>query len=135
MRLDLCAAAKVFAEWPTPIVASGWEIGSTILYPAVSIDKDFRYVERHPVAEAYRHYKAMPYDRPTWDLTSVLYAVRPDRAYFGLSKPGAIVVDSEGYTRFTPSEDGSRRFLTVTPEQRTTVLATLVQLASEPPGK
>ncbi len=65
----------------------------------------------------------------------MLYAVRPDRAYFGLSKPGAIVVDSEGYTRFTPSEDGSRRFLTVTPEQRTTVSATLVQLASEPPGK
>ena len=135
VRVDLPAAAKVFAEWPTPLVASGFEIGLSIQYPAISIERDFRYVERHPVAEAYRHDKTMPYDRPTWDLTAVLYAVRPDRGYFGLSKPGAIVVDPEGYTRFTPGETGTRRFLTVTPRQRTAVLATLVQLASEPPGR
>ena len=66
------------------------------------------------------------------DVRSV--ALGEDGVFAGTA-PGAIVVDSEGYTRFTPSEDGSRRFLTVTPEQRTTVSATLVQLASEPPGK
>ena len=29
----------------------------------------------------------MPYDRPTWDLTSVLYAVRPEGGYFGVCRP------------------------------------------------
>ena len=135
VRIDRPAAAEVFAEWPGVIVASGYEIGFSTRYPAVSIENDFRYVERHPVAEAYRRYKPMPYDRPTWDLTSVLYAVRPDRGYFGLSKPGSIAVDSKGYTRFTPGGNGVQRFLTLTQEQRAALSATLVQLASEPPGK
>lgn len=135
IRTDLPASTKVFAEWPTPIVVSGFEIGLSILYPADSVEQDFSYVERHPVAEAYRHYKDMPYDRPTWDLTSVLYAVRPKRGYFSLSKPGTIHVDENALTRFTPDPEGRHRYLTVTEQQRVRVLATLVQLASQPPQR
>jgi purine nucleosidase len=132
--IDLPAAKKVFAEWPTPIVTSGYEIGDTIRYPAVSIERDFAYVKDHPVAEAYRHYMKMPYDRQTWDLTSVLYAVRPDRGYFGLSENGDITTDAEGVTTHTANPAARRQYLTVTPEQRIRVLEALVQLASQPPG-
>ena len=38
--------------------------------------------------------------RETWDLTAVLYAVRPDRGYFGLSQPGTIGVDERAITQF-----------------------------------
>jgi hypothetical protein len=76
----------------------------------------------------------MPYDRPSWDLTSVLYAVRPERGYFNLSPPGSIRVDADGITRFTPGEKGKHRFLVLTEEQRVRVTEALVQLASEPPG-
>ena len=72
--VDLAAARKVFADWPTPVVASGFEIGQTIKFPAASIERDFRYVAHHPLREAYELYKKMPYDRETWDLTAVLYA-------------------------------------------------------------
>lgn len=134
IKIDLAASTKLFAEWPTEVVASGFEIGEAVLYPAKSIENDFGYVEHHPVADAYRAYKKMPYDRPSWDLTSVLYAVRPERGYFNLSPRGAIRVDAEGFTRFTPNEKGKHRFLTLTAEQRVRVVEALVQLASEPPG-
>lgn len=133
IKIDQPASAKLFAEWPTPIEVSGFEIGETILYSAASIENDFRYVEHHPVADAYRHYKKMPYDRETWDLTAVLQAIRPGRDYFGLSRPGTIRVDGQSLTHFLPSEQGKHRFLTVTEEQRIRVRATLEQLASEPP--
>jgi hypothetical protein len=106
-----------------------------VLYPAASIENDFGYVEHHPVADAYRAFKKMPYDRPSWDLTSVLYAVRPGRGYFNLSPSGTIRVDDEGFTRFTPSETGKHRFLILSGEQRARVTEALVQLASEPPSK
>jgi len=131
---DLPAARKVFAGWPTPIVVSGFEIGLAIQYPAVSIEQDYGYVKHHPLAEAYRYYMKMPYDRPTWDLTAVLFAVRPERGYFGLSEPGRVLIDGEGHTTHAPSPDGKHRYLTVTPEQIARVREALVQLASQPPG-
>jgi inosine-uridine nucleoside N-ribohydrolase len=135
IKMDIPSAQKVFAEWPTPIVASGFEIGESILYPASSIEKDFAYVPDHPIAESYRAYKEMPYDRPTWDLTSVLYAARPRGKYFGLSAPGRIVVDGEGHTRLEPRRRGPHRYLTVSPAQRKRVLAAFIELASQPPGR
>ncbi len=63
------------------MVLSGFEIGLLVPFPAESIERDFAYAERHPVAEAYRAYEKMPYDRPSWDLTSVLYAVYPERGF------------------------------------------------------
>jgi len=133
--VDAPAAARVFADWPTPIVASGFEIGQAIKYPAESIERDYGYVAHHPLAEAYALYQQMPYDRETWDLTSVLYAVRPDRGYFDLSPPGEIAVDAEDVTQFTPTEAGRRRYLIATPEQAVRVREALVQLASQPPER
>jgi inosine-uridine nucleoside N-ribohydrolase len=133
VRMDLAAARKLFAEWPTPIVASGLEVGQSILYPALSIQRDYGYVADHPIAEAYRNYKEMPYDRPTWDLTAVLYAIRPDRGYFDLSAPGRIIVGDEGVTRFEPSANGSQRYLIVNDKQRQMALEAMIYLASQPP--
>ena len=132
---DIPSASILFSQWPTPIVASGFEIGKAILYPAASIEHDYGYVPHHPVADAYRLYMKMPYDRPTWDLTAVLYAVRPDGGYFGLSAPGAITVDAAGVTHFSESPNGRQRYLTVTPEQGRKALEAMIQLASAPPGR
>jgi inosine-uridine nucleoside N-ribohydrolase len=133
VRTDVASARKLFAEWPTPIVASGLEVGQSILYPAISIERDFGYVADHPIAEAYRNYKEMPYDRPTWDLTSVLYAIRPDRGYFDLSRPGRIIVGDDAVTRFEPSAQGTQRYLIVSDKQRQMALEAMIYLASQPP--
>jgi len=131
--MDLPSARAVYAGWPTAIVASGFEIGCAIKYPAASIKNDFGYVTHHPIHDAYKLYRDMPYDRQTWDLTSVLYAVRPDRGYFGLSEPGSIHIDDQDITRFTPSGNGKHRYLTVDAHQITRVREALIQLTSQPP--
>ncbi len=134
VKTDVPSAQKLFSQWPTPIVVSGFEVGRTILYPARSIEEDFRYTHHHPIADAYRAYQKMPYDRPTWDLTSVLWAVRPDRGYFTLSAPGWVRVDDEGRTRFEPAPDGRHRRLLVDERQRARALEAFINLASQPPS-
>jgi inosine-uridine nucleoside N-ribohydrolase len=132
VQQDTRSAKKLFAQWPTEIVASGFEIGEQLLFPATRVEHDFAWAADHPVVDAYRAYKQMPYDRQTWDLTAVLYALRPDGAYFGLSAPGHIASDDAGRTAFTAAPDGRHRYLTLTDAQRARTLETMVMLASQP---
>jgi len=135
VKIDIPAAKKVFGEWPTPIVTSGYEIGRVVLYPGRAILEKFNYVESHPVAEAYKAYMKMPYDRPTWDLTAVLYAVRPNGGYFTLSEPGTVMVDGEGKTMLKADAKGRQRYLILDPAKRDSVRDVLVELSSAAPKK
>lgn len=130
---DLPAAKAFAADWPTPIVFSGFEVGSAVTYPAASIEKDFGYAKDHPLAEAYRRYNPPPHERPCWDLTSVLYAVYPDREYFGLSAQGRVTVGDDGVTRFAASDKGPHRFLILSREQAVRCREAFANLASQPP--
>ncbi len=117
------------------MVFSGWEIGNAIQYPPASIQDDYNYVRHHPVAEAYDLYRGRKNQQPTYDLTSVLYAVRPDRDYFELSPPGRVVVEEDGFAHFEPEANGPHRFLKVSHDQIVQVREALVMLCSEPPKK
>ena len=130
---DLPHARRLVEHWPTPIVFSGFEIGYAIRFPAQSIERDFSYVKYHPLAEAYRLYEPPPHDRPTWDLTSVLYAVFPERGYFSLSVAGRVTVEDDGYTRFQARPDGDHRYLIVRASQIERAREAMVQLTSQPP--
>jgi inosine-uridine nucleoside N-ribohydrolase len=132
VKIDAPAAKAVFERWPTPIVFSGFEIGRDLLYPAGSIERDFTYARPHPIAESYRAYQKMPYNRPTWDLTAALQAVRPEHNYFALSEPGTVRVESNGVTHFTAGS-GDRRYLRPDPSRRAEILEVLALLASQPP--
>jgi hypothetical protein len=116
-------------------VFSGYEVGESIVFPASSIEHDYGYVQHHPVAEAYCLMMKMPYDRPTWDLTSALYAVRPDAGYFGLSPRGRVIVEDDGVTRFQAEVNGPHRFLTVDQEQRKHIFDLFVKLCCAPPAR
>ncbi len=132
VRIDAASAKSVFERWPTPIVFSGFEIGRELLYPGGSIEHDFAYAQPHPIAESYRAYHAMPYDRPTWDLTAALQAVRPGHGYFTLSETGTVQVESNGATHFHAGS-GDRRYLRLDPSKRAEILEVLALLASQPP--
>jgi inosine-uridine nucleoside N-ribohydrolase len=133
VRIDVGAARRVIAGWPAPVVLSGWEVGAALPYPATSIERDYSYVKQHPVAIAYRAYRQMPYDRPTFDLTSVLYAVRPNAGYFDLSANGRVEIAEDGRTTFHTEASGSRRYLVVRPENRARIIEALTLLSSQPP--
>jgi hypothetical protein len=132
---DIEPARKLFAQWPTPIVASGWEIGNAIKHTARSMQEDYRYVQRHPLVEAYDYYRGLQNDQPTYDLTSVLFAVRPDRGYFDLSPPGRIIVEADGTTSFREEANGPHRYLIVDPIQIARVREAQEWLCSQPPVK
>ena len=129
---DLPAAVKVFAEWPTEIVVSPFEVGRAIKYPGESIENDFTWAPKHPMVEAYKAYLPMPYDRPTWDLTSVLYAVEGD-SWFTMSEPGRIEITSEGSSVFTPCPDGNVRYMKVDDAQCAAILARFKEVITSQP--
>jgi len=109
---DATAAKHVLAEWPTPIVFCGREMEKTFLFPGQCIGKDFSYVPVHPIVEACRAYRAMPYDAPACALAAMLYAVRPGDGYFTASKPGTVSLGSDGRTSFNESAGGKHSYLT-----------------------
>jgi len=132
---DANAARKVFAEWPTPIIVSPFEVGLQITYPASSIINDFKWTSLHPVVVAYKSYLPMPYDRPTWDLTAVLYAVEPNNGYFDFSSQGTISVDDSSYTHFKENPAGKHRYLKVTPSQAQSIKKRFIELITSKPKK
>ncbi len=132
---DIPATKLVAEQWPTPIVFAPFEIGIKVLYPATSIENDFKWTQHHPVAEAYKYYLKMPYDRPCWDLLSLLYVVENPAKYFGMSEWGNVKVDETGMTQFTPDQNGNRAYLTVSTEQAKTILNRFIELITAKPQR
>ncbi len=90
---DSEALRQLRADWPTPIATMDRSVGEAIPYPAASIEKDFAWSTEHahPVVEAYRAYKPMPYDAPSYDLAGMLYAIHPELPMW--SKQAKVTVD------------------------------------------
>lgn len=105
IRTDAAAANKVFAEWPTPMVKVGREIGEALPFPGDSIERVFAWSTG---------YRPMPYDAPTWAMAAMLYAVHPNDGYFRLSdgKPASLILD---------------------PDQKERILRTYIEMASAKP--
>lgn len=122
--------------WPEecPVIWSDFLIGIRAPYPRRSIANDFVYRKHHIVPEAYLLHSGPDHDRPTWDLTSVLHAVRPDDQYFSLSPTGRVEVEDDGFTTFTPSPSGRDRFLTMSESQALRVIEVQRALVSQPPA-
>jgi inosine-uridine nucleoside N-ribohydrolase len=129
---DVPAAQAFLARCPRSVLLSGMEVGAALMYPGAAAEPRFGWVERHPVADAYGFYRPMPYDRPSWDLTAVLTAVRPDGGYFGLSEPGKVVVEDSGIVRFIPDTNGRHRHLTLINSQQDRIIKTMVDLVTQP---
>ena len=130
---DLPAAKRVVAEWPTPIVVAGSELGDAFPFPAASIEKDFAWSEAHPLVAAYRAYRPMPYDAPAVAMAAALYAVRPQENYFKVSEPGALTVADDGRLRLAPAAGGKHRTLSADPAQKDRILQIYTETASTKP--
>lgn len=118
---DVPSCQMVFDKWPTPIIMSPYELAEHLKYPGRSIQEDFGWTKHHPIVDAYKVFLPKVEDRPTWDLTAVLYALEGNK-YFGESPAGTITVTDKGYTHFLPSPNGRHHYLTTTQEQRDGIL-------------
>ena len=133
IKADIPASRKLFAEWPTPIVMCGHEVGAQLLYPGASIEQDFAWSSAHPVVDAYRANQPMPYDAPTTAMAAVLYAAHPQDEYFTLSEPGTVSISDDGRTRFVASASGRHRYLVLDPAQKDRIIKVYRDVASAKP--
>ncbi len=112
---DIPAMKKVFAEWPGEIVQNPFEIGKQVMFPGSEVENNLGWEGLNPVVEGYKLYRPMPYDRPSWDILSVIYILKPE--LFTKSVPGTVTVDDAGYTYFEPNENGKHIVLSATIDQ------------------
>lgn len=133
IRYDIPSAKYVFKNWPTDIVVSTWEVGGNIIFPGSEILKEINYTTNNPLKIAYENYLPMPYDRPTWDLTSVLYAIEQKENYFSLSPKGILTVDDLGFTKFINNGVGSHRYLKFNKKQSMRILNRFEKLIKQKP--
>ncbi|GAG15741.1 unnamed protein product, partial [marine sediment metagenome] len=104
------AAAHAIANWPTPIIFSGWEIGQEIMTGA-GLRKA---PEGTPVRRAYELYNGLN-NRQSWDQTAVLYAVRGLDGgladYWDLNTEGYLHVNEDGSNEWRTSPDKDHAYL------------------------
>ena len=129
------AASVLLSQWPTPMVFSGFEVGLAVRFPYASFASGFGYVKAHPIVAAAQAFFHKPEDRPSWDPTAVLAAIRPEANYFELSTPGRVSLGANETTVFTPDRQGRCRYLILRPEQSVRVQQLLVDLVTEPPAE
>ncbi len=101
LATDTRASIITTALWPTPVVFSGFEVGSAILTGGVL---QTAVPEDNPVREAYRLYTGGD-DRQSWDLTAVWYAVRGSTGFFDTCS-GRIQVNADGSNGWDPNASG-----------------------------
>lgn len=131
---DIPSCQKVFAEWPTEIVTSPFDVGMKILYPTSSLDNDFTWTDHHPVTEGCKDYLKGADSRPTWDLTAVLWAIDPGTC-FNLSPAGTIEVTPEGYTHFHENRMGNHYYMITSPVQHKKILKYFLDMVPRNPAE
>ena len=130
---DIPAAQKVFSEWPGEIVFSGFELGVLINMPGSSMLNDYNAKEYDIVKESYRLYRGLESGQPTWDLTSVLFVLRPEagRDYYTLSDRFTVQIQNDAKTRYTMDPNAKRRCFLTNRDQQIRVGEAFVNLCSE----
>jgi ABC-type transporter Mla MlaB component len=131
---DVAAARRLFAEWPTSLVAVGSEVGEAVRFPFSGLDEGRAGSSAQPIAAACRAIAGAAPDMPTTALAAMLYAIHPDAGDFELSEPGTISVLDDGQTRFAPGAGGRHRHLRLKPAQKSALLASYTSLVSAPPA-
>jgi inosine-uridine nucleoside N-ribohydrolase len=137
---DPASAHQVFDAWPSPIVASEWQIGADLPFPGQAV-ADMPGPSTNPVLAAMilngqnSLLVSFPYNPPSFDPATVLYAVEPD-SYFSVGQPGRISLDDQMIARFEASPQGRHRLLQrpLDPGTRARITDRFVQLVNSPIG-
>jgi inosine-uridine nucleoside N-ribohydrolase len=109
------ASASVYtiANWPTPILFSGFEIGEKIMTGNKVATKGS---QNSPVHWAYKYCLSnyenrQSVNRNSWDHTAVLCAVRNPVDYFYVISNGTMVCNASGSNTWNPDQNSGHSFL------------------------
>ena len=129
---DAGNTSKLIADWPTDVYVVDPEVGKQVMFPASVVETAFTWSPAHPVVEAYKAYKAMPYDAPTGTLAAVLHAVKLKENFFKVSEPGTVTIDASGKLQHSPGQ-GKHRVVSHDPAQAERILKLYTELVSAKP--
>lgn len=107
MYYDPPASQYVCTNWPTPVIFSGWEIGSKVKtgLPLVGDNS----IQNNPAKDVFRISIPMsPEDsagRSSWDEITTLVAVRGYKPYFTLQS-GRVIVNNDGSNSWNNNGNG-----------------------------
>ena len=108
IRCDIESAKIVCDNWCGELVFSSFEIGNW----CVTLKGFSKNADKNPAAYAYKIYPfANERGRESWDLTAMLYAIRPDAEYWNTSPGGKISVDDQGITSIDTSINANHTYL------------------------
>ncbi len=107
---DISSARKVCSRWPGELVFCSYEIGLAL---HTGVELQTRGCPENPVRASYALWGAQNGEtgRESWDLTAMLYAIRPDAGYWTLHEPGWVRISEDGVTSLEPAPDGRHTFL------------------------
>lgn len=107
------ASAYAIQQWPTPILFSGFEIGTKIMtgHPVAT-----RGNPNSPVRWAYQYCLSnyenkQSINRNSWDQTAVLCAVRKPENFFYVIQDGTFISNADGTNRWDAEKNSNHSFL------------------------
>jgi inosine-uridine nucleoside N-ribohydrolase len=109
--VDSVASEKVFTQWPTEVIFSGFEIGMKVVTGLRLINNA---ALNSPVKDVFA--KAMSFSkgdslgRMSWDQTAVLMAVKGEKPYFGLQR--GHYIPEGGHNAWRDDPDGPHAYMT-----------------------
>ncbi len=126
VMIDAAASQKVFKDWPTPMIVTGFEIGEKILTGIRLIHNEA--IQNSPVKDAFEI--ALDKDKNTlgrnsWDETAVLVAVRGLEPWFGFRKLN-FEIENDGKNVLIPGDKLTYLTFQQTPEEISKVIEDLM---------
>lgn len=106
-----------------------------MIYPGKNIETDYQWARHHPLVDSYKRYRPYPYDRPTWDLTSVYYVFNPNSLVWQKSALGKITIDDKGFMFYEEGKQGKHVVLDLPDNQVDALKDALIQLLKTPTVK
>ncbi len=123
----------VLENWPTPMLFSGASIGRPILTGRRLFTET---PENNPVREAYRlYFRDQASDRPSWDQTAVLAAVRGASPYWEAVTGYTCEADAEGRNVWRENPKETRHAYLAEKMPREQVARAIEDLMVQPPRK
>jgi len=109
VMIDSTASVLVFNEWPTPVLLSGFDIGSQVITGLRLVASD---IQNSPVKDAFAMSMKLDVNgRQSWDQTAALVAVQGTERFFDVVR-GRMIVQSDGSNTWRDDPNGPHERLT-----------------------
>ena len=107
VEMDIVSAKVVCDTWPTPVIFCPFEVGVNVVTGKLLMQTAD---DTNPVKKSYDLY-TNGNGRSSWDLVTVLFAVRGDWGMWALSPRGRVAIDDAGHSLFTPDTAGMHSYV------------------------